>query len=223
MMTKFRNVLWFAAVAGIGGCGDLAVSDDVTEATRGEQSTTNECYRNPLRAVRSLVRERIDQGVDYAGSGAIYAIAPGIIEVAECTSGWPGNNCGGVGAFISYRITAGPAKGKVVYLAENVKLNSALKPGSTVYSGTVLGRLVDESPNCETGWAIPYEDVALAQEYGGYNGSTSTALGINFNQLMTASGAPSGIDVGGKMGRLPPDWPTDWKTLLHTWNDAHCK
>ena len=58
-------------------------------------------YANPLRAVQILTPERIDQGVDYAGFGPLYAIGDGVV-LNTVGSGWPG------GTFIAYQLTDGP-------------------------------------------------------------------------------------------------------------------
>jgi hypothetical protein len=96
-------------------------------------SPENQQYCNPFRALTSIVPERIDQGVDYAGAGPIYAMGPGTVDVYRNRddSGWPG------GTFVSYKVTAGPASGKLIYLAENIDLNTALHSGSYVGSGSI--------------------------------------------------------------------------------------
>ena len=58
--------------------------------------------------------ERIDQGVDYAGSGRLSAIGAGrITHLAASETGWPG-------AFIESRLSSGPDEGCYVYYAEGV-------------------------------------------------------------------------------------------------------
>lgn len=172
----------------------------------------NQQYCNPYRAVPDLAPERIDQGVDYGGAGPIYAVGPGTIDIYQNRndSGWPG------GTFVSYILSAGPGSGKVIYLAENLDLNPALQSGSFVYSGTVLGTLVNASPDSESGWGV--QGVGTSAEYSCYVEGCSTALGTNFNQLLVALGAPSGIPTG-QPGCCPSStgWPADWGTLLAGW------
>ena len=68
-------------------------------------------YFNPL-ARAEVSSERIDQGVDYAGSGALIAIgAARITFLATANTGWPG-------AFIDYQLLGGPDNGCYVYYAE---------------------------------------------------------------------------------------------------------
>ncbi|HSQ66345.1 MAG TPA: hypothetical protein VLM85_24145 [Polyangiaceae bacterium] len=171
----------------------------------------NEQYCDPYRAVASLVPERIDQGVDYAGAGKIYALGPGNIDVYQNRddTGWPG------GTFLSYELSAGPAKGKVIYLAENIDLNPALHSGSFVFSGTVLGTLVNASPNSESGWGV--QGASYTAEHACYTEGCNTALGTNFNDLLVCLHAPSGI--AGQTGccTSAAGYPTNWCTLLAGW------
>jgi hypothetical protein len=89
-------------------------------------SPENKEYCNPFRAITKLAPERIDQGVDYGGAGPIYAMGPGVVDVYRNRndSGWPG------GTFVSYKLSAGPASGKVIFLAENIDLDKSLHSGS---------------------------------------------------------------------------------------------
>src|SRR5690348_2271021 len=71
-------------------------------------------YVNPL-ASASVRAERIDQGVDYAGSGTIGALGPGVVtQVVPSGSGWEG------GGFVEYKLTAGPYAGHYVFAAEGL-------------------------------------------------------------------------------------------------------
>ncbi len=162
-------------------------------------------YQNPLRAVAGLRAGRIDQGVDYAGAGPVYAVGDGVVT-STTNSGWPG------GAFIAYRLTDGPAAGRYVYVAENVVPEVAV--GQQVTPSTVLGILVDASPDMETGWAAPPGlGNAAAGAAGQWTAATDrqsipTAYGENFSQLMAALGAPPGIGGAAPTGSLPAGWPT---------------
>ncbi len=161
-------------------------------------------YRNPLRAVVGLQAQRVDQGVDYSGAGPVYALGDGVVTNTT-NAGWPG------GAFISYRLTDGPAAGRYVYVAENVRPKVTI--GQVVTTQTVLGILVDAAPDMETGWANPPGlGDAAAGAAGQWSASTDamslpTAYGVNFSQLMAALGAPAGIGSGLPVGTLPAQWP----------------
>ncbi len=171
----------------------------------------NKRYCNPYRAITSLVPERIDQGVDYGGSGSIYALGPGTVDLFQnrTNSGWPG------GTFISYTLSDGPASGKVIYLAENIDLNPVLKPGSFVFSGTVLGTLVNASPDSESGWGVA--GAGYTAEHSCYTEGCTTPLGVNFNELLVCLHAPSGVMNQGGCCPAAAGWPTDWCGLLAGW------
>jgi len=174
-------------------------------------SPVNQRYCNPFRSVTHLRAERIDQGVDYGGAGPIYAIGPGTIDLYlnRNDTGWPG------GTFVSYKLTAGPAAGKVVFLAENIDLNPALHAGSFVYGGTVLGTLVNASPDCEIGWGVA--GAGYTAEHACYTEGCTTALGSNFNDLLVCLKTPSGVP--GTSGCCPSSagYPADWCSLLSAW------
>ena len=162
-------------------------------------------YQDPLRAVSGLTPERVDQGVDYAGSGPIYAVGDGVV-LNTTNAGWPG------GAFITYQLVDGPAAGDIVYVAENVVPRVTI--GQEVNSDTVVGTLVDAYPNLETGWADPPGGgESMARAMGQWSTtadvqSLPTAFGENFSQLLTMLGAPPGLTMGPVQGTLPPGWPT---------------
>jgi hypothetical protein len=157
-------------------------------------------YSNPLRDINGLTPERIDQGVDYAGFGPLYAIGNGVV-LATVGSGWPN------GTFIAYQLTDGPAKGLVVFNAEDIQPQVSI--GQTVTSSTVIGHMFAGPDGIEIGWAdgsaIPN---TMARRYGQYQGGNSTAFGANFSQLLQRLGAPGGIPQNDPpTGSLPPQWP----------------
>ena len=160
-------------------------------------------YFNPLRAVTSLVPQEIDQGVDYCGSGPIYALGNGVVTNLYDVN-WPS------GTFISYRLTDGPAAGLVVYVAENV--TPTVRVGERVSAATVVGVLHDAKTCLETGWARATGPAGYAAGYGQFNGKNSTAYGLNFSALLQALGARPGLSQPyGPAGSLPATWPT-WPT-----------
>ncbi|MHB8296574.1 MAG: hypothetical protein ACYDH5_18570, partial [Acidimicrobiales bacterium] len=158
-------------------------------------------YANPLRAISNLSPERIDQGVDYAGFGPIYAIGNGVV-LSTVNSGWPG------GTFIAYRLTSGPAAGLVAYAAEDIY--PQVQVGQTVTSSTALGTMYGGPDGIETGWATSSgSGQAMASSYGQFSGSNTTAFGYNFSMLLQALGAPGGVVQNSPpTGSLPGGWPT---------------
>ena len=157
-------------------------------------------YVNPLRAIRGLIPERIDQGVDFAGFGPIYAIGDGVV-LSTAIPGWPG------GTFVAYQLTDGPANGLVVYSAEDIL--PAVQIGDIVTANTVLGLMYPGPDGIETGWADGSRiGNTMARTYRQFNGSNSTAFGVNYSELLQSLGAPGGIPQNfPASGSLPPGWP----------------
>ena len=115
--------------------------------TLEQLATGGHPYENPLREISGLVPERVDMGVDFAGTGPVYAIGSGVvIQAKACCSGWPG------GGWITYQLTDGPAVGEVVYFAEDV--TPSVQPGQIVTPGTVIGHMYNGGSGIETGWAM---------------------------------------------------------------------
>ena len=161
-------------------------------------------YDDPLRAVTGLTPERVDEGVDYGGSGPIYALGDGVVTSTK--GSWPD------GTFISYRLTDGPAAGRMVYVAENV--TPSVSVGQTVTVDTVIGTLHDAWPDMEIGWAADAYGDTMAATAGQWTSaddasSLPSAYGVNFNRLLVSLGDPSGIlEHPTVTGTVPAGWPT---------------
>lgn len=83
-------------------------------------------YVSPFALSTELVTGRVDQGVDFTGSGAIVAIgAAKVLRVGA--PGWPEE--GGV----LYQLLGGPLKGDVVFVYEGV--DATVQPGQNVSAG----------------------------------------------------------------------------------------
>jgi murein DD-endopeptidase MepM/ murein hydrolase activator NlpD len=169
-------------------------------------------YLNPLRKVSGLLAERIDMGADFGGSGPVYAIGDAVITNATGNSpGWPG------GGWITYQLTDGPAKGLVVYLAEDV--TPTVQVGQHVTPNTVIANMYNGGAGIETGWAMPDSSSAESQlpEAGGISGGGPfpTAVGINFDQLLHALGVPVSAFNGSATpyGVVPSNYPTSYASL----------
>ena len=179
------------------GSGDCS-SGPPTSGGSGGTGT----YRNPLRSVVDLGPNRIDQGVDYTGSGPVYAIGNGVVDNLV-NSGW---DFGGYDAFLTYQLSDGPAQGLYVYVAEDCIPQVTI--GQQVTSDTVICTINNPSGSgIETGWAVPPGNgVALGKSE--FNGKNSTAYGINFSQLLVSLGTPGGVLQNfGPPGTLPTTWP----------------
>ena len=169
-------------------------------------------YLNPLRKISGLMVERIDMGADFGGSGPVYAIGDGVITNATADSpGWPG------GGWITYQLTDGPAKGLVVYLAEDV--TPTVQVGQHVTPNTVIANMYNGSAGIETGWAMSDGSSAESQlpAAGGISGGGPfpTAVGKNFAELLNALGVPLSPFNGtaATYGVVPAGYPSSYSSL----------
>jgi murein DD-endopeptidase MepM/ murein hydrolase activator NlpD len=165
-------------------------------------------YVNPLRSVSGLVPERIDEGVDFGGTGPVYALGDAIVTNAGENAGWPG------GGWITYRLTDGPDQGLMVFLAEDV--TPTVQAGQHVTPSTVIANMFNGGDGIETGWAQPTGVSAESElsEAGGIGGGGPfpTMVGLNFDQLLVVLGVPAAPNAGDTAyGILPANYPTVWK------------
>ncbi len=157
----------------------------------GGVSVSGSGYVNPL-AGASVKAERIDQGVDYAGTGTLGALGPGVVtQVVKSGSGWEG------GGYVEYKLTSGPYAGKSVYYAEGV--TPTVSVGQTLAAGQPVATLIPGWPTgIELGWASGKGDqTSYAQAYGGgYGEGQMTAAGQAFSNLISSLGGPGGLAEG---------------------------
>jgi len=180
--------------------------------TLEQLATSGHPYLNPLREVSGLSPERVDMGVDFAGSGPVFAIGAGVVIDANFgNTGWPG------GGWITYQLTDGPAVGEVVYLAEDV--TPAVHAGQNVTPDTVIGHMFSGSDGIETGWSRLDSGTAESTlpEAGGIGGSGPfpTAIGMNFEDLIRDLGVPDAPNFGEPTsGLVPSRYQIDWAKAL---------
>jgi hypothetical protein len=148
-------------------------------------------YVNPLGAAK-VRPERIDQGVDYAGSGKLAAIGGArVTYLRTANTGWPG-------AFIEYELLAGPDAGCYVYYAEGVTPEPRLRVGDTVAAGHPLATIIPDYPTgIEIGWAAGIGTktyAALKRQWTASDDQDDVAspAGKNFSALIHALGGPPG-------------------------------
>lgn len=164
---------------------------------------------NPFRAVGNLVPERIDQGVDYAGNGRVFAIGRGRVVYVNTTGQWfpPAPD------YIAYRLTSGRAAGLTVYIAECI--HPWVRQGELVGPHTVVGKMFGCGYGIETGWAAarPMLPDTWALAAGCWNSSDDqnsnpTGFGVNFSELLQSLGAAGGIEENPPVcANLPlPSW-----------------
>ena len=148
-------------------------------------------YVNPL-ADAHVIPERIDQGVDYAGSGTLAAIGPATVtHVATPGTGWPG-------AFIEYRLLNGPDAGCYVYYAEGVAPAAGLRVGQTVAAGQPVATIIRFwATGIEIGWGAGTSTTTYAAKRHQWNDTDDqdnipSAAGESFSALIASLGGPPG-------------------------------
>lgn len=182
--------------AGSGGAGPLArwpvprvTGTGLVRACQPASGPSD--YVNPLGGAR-VRPERIDQGVDYAGSGTLAAIGGATITyVATTATGWPGS-------FIEYRLLDGPDAGCYVYYAEGVNPAAGLLVGETVSAGQPIASIIPGWPTgIELGWGAGISTATYAAETRQWSAtrdqnSIASAAGKSFSALIASLGGPPG-------------------------------
>lgn len=139
-------------------------------------------YRNPYRGVSHLAWAGVDQGVDFSGSGPVYAVGPARVTVVTTNSGWPG------GGAIAYTFTSGPKAGQSIYFVENI--TPTVRAGQIVNCSTVIAQMHNQYPYTECGWSHP----ATVDPIASLNPDPHSPKpeGRNFNDFLRSLGAPVG-------------------------------
>lgn len=148
-------------------------------------------YANPLGG--AVVKpERIDQGVDYAGSGPLTAIGTArLTYLATADTGWPG-------AFIEYQLLDGADAGCFVFYAEGVVPADGLYVGETLSPGQPVATIIPKYPTgIEIGWGGGTGTKAYANITGQWSAAddqdnVASAAGRSFSSLIATLGGPPG-------------------------------
>lgn len=174
------------------------VTDDVTTPT----SAGGGGYFNPLKHA-SVTAERIDQGVDYAGTGYLVAIADGVITDSVANgSGWEGEG------YVEYQITQeGFLKDAYIYYAEGV--DTVVTVGEQVRGGARLCNLRQPMPHgIEIGFAAGDNEQSYYSYHDGkYTEGDATRPGLAMSNLIKALGGPGGKVEGPIVGNFPEYMP----------------
>ena len=152
---------------------------------------------NPIG--KGLTPGRVDMGVDYDGSGTLYALGAGTVT-STANAGWPG------GTFICIRLE----DGKYIYYAEDI--TPAVSVTQTVAAGQVIGTATGGPSGIEVGWAAsPGTGTTMAAATGqdanglanGDAGNFPTGYGIAMSDLIKSLGGPPGNINGPVQGAVP--------------------
>jgi hypothetical protein len=197
-----------ASASGFGGAGAFRHGSRVATPRRSHASTRPESggvagregcdpsvgtagYTDPLADAR-VRPERIDQGVDYAGSGTLRALGEArVTYVGTFGTGWPG-------AFIEYRLLSGTDAGCYVYYAEGVTPVQGLHAGETIDAGEPVATIIRGYPTgTELGWAAGSGTKTYAESTSQWTAtddqdSIASAAGKRFSALIAALCGPPG-------------------------------
>jgi len=208
LVARASDAAWVeqADTLGLQLAGSLGLQLKLQPQVVSEGVAVAPIYLNPLRNANGLVPERVDEGVDFSGTGPVYAIGDGVVTSATgAAGGWPG------GGWITYNLTNGPGQGLIVYVAEDI--TPTVQVGQRVTPSTVLGYMFEGGSGIETGWAalngLATSQLTEAAATGEY--SFPTAAGLNFEALLVSLGvpaAPNRDQVGS--GILPASYPASW-------------
>lgn len=172
--------------------------------------TVSQNWVNPIG--KGLSPERIDMGVDYGGSGPLYALGSGTI-VNTHNSGWPG------GTFLTIHLDSG----QYIYYAEDIQ--PLVSTGDHVKAGQHIANAIGGQHGIEVGWAAPPgtgETMAASlgqQSPSGDPGSRTTAFGALMSQVIQSLGGPPGKQQGTISGTIPSNFgvtPQQQSALINT-------
>jgi hypothetical protein len=209
-LTEGSNPGWAeqADVLGLQAAGALGVQARLQPEMIKTGVAIAPLYLNPLRDVGDLTLERIDQGVDFSGSGPVYAVGDGVVIEAEA------DNPGWDGGWITYQLTNGIDAGLVVYVAEDV--TPTVQAGQEVTPSTVVGDMFEGGEGIEIGWSQPggtnaESQLTVAGGIGG-GGPFPTMVGLNFDELLQSLGVPPAPNASDPAsGLLPANYPTTFR------------
>jgi hypothetical protein len=189
-------------VAGVGYAtgGKMPGIHPAGGAAKAQTAVAAGGYVNPL-AGQTWTRDRIDQGFDLlpgrcrdaqhctgAAPTPVRAIGKGRVIYADTSSGWPG------GVFMAYRLSSGPMKGGVIFVAEH--LTNVAPAGTRITRpGQVIATALPGFPFTEWGWAT-CDGSAPAVGYGSAADGTSMPGGSAFARFMRGLGAWPAPDTG---------------------------
>lgn len=145
-----------------------------------------------------LKQGRTDQGVDWTGSGPLFAVDSGTI-LSTKNAGWPG------GAFIALKLDHPiDPQHSVVYYAENinpgVKVGQKVKAGQQI--GTATGANNARGSGIEIGWGDP-NAIGSALAHGAGGEGAVTAEGTSFLNYISGGAGNQSLAAAAAAGGTP--------------------
>ena len=155
------------------------------------------------------VRGRIDQGVDFVGSGPIKAIGKArILKIGA--PGWPG------GGGVLYRLLDGSHAGQVVFVYEGIA--PTVHAGQLVMAGQQIGTFV---PGSSTGIEIGFADSnGVPLSHATYHEGDVTKWGRRMAEFLSTIGTPGSLNDRFSQLLQPHQWNKVIKRLGQIPNPA---
>lgn len=141
-----------------------------------------------------------DQGIDFTGSGDVYAAAAGVVTRVERGTF---HFIQGTGSIIVYRIT----DGRYIYVMEAIDVTPGLQVGDKLVAGEIVGTVTSAYPGIEMGWANAAGSPL--------NPLGSTSGGRDFAAFVTTTVAPP----PGPTGTLENTSAAEAGSAHHGWTD----
>ena len=185
----------------------FAMSDHSDHVHLGWSPLGGAGYQSPFV---DAVEGRIDQGVDYTGTGPINAIGNARI-LATGAPGWPNGGAGPAGQGVLYRLLDGPKAGQVVYVYEG--LTPTVHPGEEVIAGQQIARFYPGS-SIEIGFA---DSSGTPLSHSVYHEGMVTPWGRRMVAFLASVGAPGHLN--GKFNQLLE--PKQWKRVIKRLGQIH--
>ncbi len=139
---------------------------------------------------------RIDQGVDFTGTGPIAAVGDAVI-LSTGAPGWP------EGGGVLYKLLNGPQAGQIIFVFEGAQ--ATVKPGQRVSAGDQIATFVPGG-SIEMGFA---DANGVPLSHAEYTEGVETVWGRRMATFLTGIGGPSVLTPG--LGRLSPE---KWNRLI---------
>jgi murein DD-endopeptidase MepM/ murein hydrolase activator NlpD len=144
----------------------------------------------------SATTGRIDQGVDFTGTGPIAAVGDAVI-LATGAPGWP------EGGGVLYKLLNGQRAGQIIFVYEGVK--ATVHPGQHVSAGEQIATFAPGG-SIEMGFA---DANGVPLSHGEYSEGEETVWGREMASFLTGIGGASGLVPG--FGELSPE---KWNRLM---------
>ena len=188
------------------GATSFALPDHADHVHIGWSPAAGAGYQAPFV---SAAEGRIDQGVDFVGTGPIDAIGNArIVKVGA--SGWPNGGAGPAGQGVLYKLLDGSRAGQIVYVYEGI--TPSVRPGELVVAGQAIGTFVAGS-SIEMGFA---DAAGVPLSHATYHEGKVTGWGKRMFKFLHTLGVPSQQKLNHQFSSLLK--PGQWNKVINRLN-----